>query len=308
MTGAEQTEDKISGNVVSAWYDVAMAITAKRRAYYSARTGTDPEAAQLSFEVFASLFLSTYRQLSSGGYWDEAFGYWCVDNDDVPGTVGSDVANYVLFNTRKHLWPVDDRVLEYSEIDVFDLIEFLHDHVSKPLEGQFHSYSGCGMHWHTFDQKEGQGEYRAALNPLLESYGPGYRLNDLGEIMELAPNGMGKLLSALPPTDDDQARERMNAAIARFQRYGSGIEDRRLAVRDLADVLEKLRPQVKEALNGKDEADLFNLANNFGIRHFNEKQKTDYDPVVWLSWMFYFYLATINACLHILDRRDKRSP
>ena len=45
------------------------------------------------------------------------------------------------------------------------------------------------------------------------------------------------------------------------------------------------------------ERDLFNLANNFGIRHHNDHQKTSYDANIWLSWMFYFYLATIHVVL-----------
>jgi hypothetical protein len=48
-------------------------------------------------------------------------------------------------------------------------------------------------------------------------------------------------------------------------------------VRDLADVLEYLRPNVQTLLTSKDENDLFNLANNFGIRHHNDRQKTNCD-------------------------------
>ena len=40
-----------------------------------------------------------------------------------------------------------------------------------------------------------------------------------------------------------------------------------------------------------------NLANNFGIRHHNDQEKTAYDTSLWLSWMFYFYLATIHVVL-----------
>ena len=78
------------------------------------------------------------------------------------------------------------------------------------------------------------------------------------------------------------------------------IDDRRQAVRDLADVLEYLRPKMKHAITDKDEGDLFNIANNFGIRHHNVKQKTGYDAAIWLSWMFYFYLATIHVVVRKL--------
>ncbi|MGY2486212.1 hypothetical protein [Cupriavidus sp. CP313] len=80
------------------------------------------------------------------------------------------------------------------------------------------------------------------------------------------------------------------------------MSERRDAVRDLADVLEFLRGEAKAVLLSKDEADLFNLANNFGIRHHNKEQKTDYDASIWLSWAFYYYLATIHACVRLIER------
>jgi hypothetical protein len=70
----------------------------------------------------------------------------------------------------------------------------------------------------------------------------------------------------------------------------------------LADVLESLRPKIKTALSSKDESDLFNIANNFEIRHKNSRQQSEYDPI-WLSWMFYFYLATIHAITHRLKAK-----
>jgi hypothetical protein len=284
-----------------------MVIRAKPRAYYSVRNSADPSIAQLSFSSFTTLFLSGFRQLRSAGYFDEVFGYSCIDDGDVPGTAGEDAAEYVLFLTRKHLWPVDDRIFEYSEDDVFDLIEFLFDQVSKPISGRMHSYADCGMHWDNFDQVPGRVEYREMVNPLLQSYAAGFELNERGEIMSLAPHGMGKLLEASPPTQDGSVRGRMDVAIDRFQRHGSSIDERRHAVRDLADVLERLRPIAKDVITRKDEADLFELANKFGIRHFNDKQKTNYDQAVWLSWIFYHYLATINACLHFVEKKEKRT-
>ena len=284
-----------------------MPLTSKPRRYYSSRTGTNPKAAQLDLNTLKSLVLSGYTDLKAKGYFDEAFGSWCVDNDFVPGAAGSDVENYVLFNTRKNLWPIENHLPFYEEADLFDMIEFLFDHVSKPISGWVHNHAGCGMHWDKFDREAGQEEFRSAMSLLLESYDSGYELSDRGEIMGVGPAGLNKLLKAAPPTGDEDVLSRVNGAIDRFQRYGSSIEDRRHAVRDLADVLEKMRPLVKEALNTKDEADLFNLANNFAIRHFNEKQKGNYDRAVWLSWMFYFYLATINACLHIMKKKARAS-
>ena len=80
------------------------------------------------------------------------------------------------------------------------------------------------------------------------------------------------------------------------------MDERRDAVRDLADVLEYLRPQVKAVLQKKDESALFEIANNFSIRHHNAQQQGDYDKAIWYSWMFYFYLATIHAAVRLIER------
>lgn len=63
----------------------------------------------------------------------------------------------------------------------------------------------------------------------------------------------------------------------------------------------------KRVLNRDDERDLFNLANNFGIRHHKPGQKTDYDQAIWHSWMFHHYLATIHACVRVIEKA-KTSP
>jgi hypothetical protein len=48
------------------------------------------------------------------------------------------------------------------------------------------------------------------------------------------------------------------------------------------------------------------IYNNFGFRHNNDIQKTDYDEKIWLSWMFYHYLSTIHVYLRILERENNQ--
>jgi hypothetical protein len=276
------------------------------RSYYSARTGKNPEGATLTLGALISLVRSAYQHFDREGYFAEQFGYWCVDQDDVSGKAGSDIPNYVLLHLRRDgLWPFAEKCTEFEEHDLFDMIEFLHDHVSKPTGGHFHSFSGCGMHWNEFDETAGRAEFRQALNQFLENYGHGFELNDCGEIVEVGPTGLKHIFEAKAPQQDPTVMSRITSAVTRFRRFGSSIDERRQAVRDLADVLERLRPQIKTALLEKDEHDLFNLANNFGIRHFNSAQKSKYDPAVWLSWMFYYYLATIYACLNLIERQER---
>src|SRR5687768_15966897 len=98
------------------------------RRYYSARTGKNPLASSLDLAMFLRLFRDVFIEFDSRHYFQEAFGYICVDQGPVAGTLGSDVEATVFRKLRKpDLWPVGDKCASYSEDDVFDVIEFLYD-------------------------------------------------------------------------------------------------------------------------------------------------------------------------------------
>ena len=256
------------------------------------------------------LFLTFYRELRRRGDLDEMLGKDCVDDyEPASGTAGADVGSYILRQVRKDgLWPIEQTVARYSEDDLFDMIEFLYDHVSEGVGGYYHQHGGCGMHYESFDRRAARQKYRDDINELLKDYNSGYALSTEGEIANLPEAGFANLMVAgLPSSDAANVDERVNAAVAKYLRRSSGLEDRRDAVRGLADVLEFLRPKLKQVLQTKDERDLFNIANNFSVRHHNERQQSNYDPNIWTSWMFYFYLATIHAGQRLIQRSPERS-
>ncbi|MDO5653429.1 MAG: hypothetical protein Q4G39_04925 [Brachymonas sp.] len=276
------------------------------RHYYSIRTGKHPHGTSMPLTVLASLLYTVYEQLSEAGYFQEYFGYSCVDAGNVSGKLGGDIEAALLFHLRrKSLWPFPEKFKDLSEDKLFDLVEFLHDHISKPIDGYHHAFAQCGWHYHTFDAKTGQADYRERVNLLLESYKDGFEISEQGEVRELPQPGTAPLLAANLPSSDVNVSSRVESAIVKFRRYQSTASDRRDAIRDLADVLEYLRPQLKDVLAKQDEADLFNIANNFAIRHHNTQQKSDYDTSIWLSWMFYFYLATIHAAMRMLQKKSQ---
>lgn len=82
----------------------------------------------------------------------------CVDDYDIPvGTAGRDVEAYIFRKLRKdNLWPIHEHIASMSEDDVFDLIEFLYDHVSIGIQGHEHTHAGCGWHYTTFDAVRGK--------------------------------------------------------------------------------------------------------------------------------------------------------
>ena len=265
--------------------------------YFSQRTGVNPNPAGLGLHDTRTLFERVYAQFRADGYFDESIGWSCVDVGFTNGTLG-DVDLAILLAVRKsNLWPIEGKAVWYSEDDLFDVIEFLYQHVSKPVEGTMHDYGACGMHWETFNKVEGQADFRSKINQLLSHYENAFELSADGDVLERAQRGFEGIFAADVPTKDEKIANRVDSAVLRFRRHGSNLDDRRQAVRDLADVLEYLRPKVKELLTSADEGDLFNIANNFGIRHLNDRQKTGYDTGLWLSWMFYFYLSTIHVVL-----------
>lgn len=117
-------------------------------------------------------------------------------------------------------------------------------------------------------------------------------------------NNIAPLLQVdIPSSDSENITKKIDLVVLKFRRHKSTLDDRRDALRELADVLEYLRPDIKKVLASKDESDLFNIANNFGIRHHNVDQKVDYDKAIWYSWIFYYYLATIHAALRLIAKK-----
>ena len=274
--------------------------------YYSVRAGRHPTAGRLDLDGLKELVLVAYLDLRRQGYFQEVLGTDCVDGD-FPGSVGEDVAAFFFRSLRKRdLWPIEERIATYLEDDLFDVVELLHDCASKGVDGTFHSYAQCGMHYETFEQKAGRNDFRVAMNPILGEYSPGYQLTSRGEVVQLGPKSLRDLERAPnPPGDPSNVQARVNAAVDKFRRRGASTNERRDSIRDLADVLEYLRPQMKEVLASKDEADLFELANRFGIRHHNQAQQTKYDRSIWYSWMFYYYLASIHATTRLIARKQE---
>jgi hypothetical protein len=276
----------------------------RQKPYYSVRTGKNPLSRSIDFPMLLKLFRTLYVHLDDEGYFQEDLGYHCVDSGFVSGALGHDLEGVLILELRKtDLCPVRSRLDDYSEDDLFDIIEFLNDHCSKPIERTWHSWNDCGWHCSTFDREAGRVEYREKMNRILQIYMDGFELSPDGEILSLPDNGLEALLDApLPSVDPDNIEMRIEAARRKFRRYRSSLDERRDAIRDLADVLEYLRPKMKSVLMSKDEGDIFNIANNFGIRHHNELQKVQYDKAIWYSWLFYYYLATIHAVLRLVAK------
>jgi hypothetical protein len=264
------------------------------RSYFSQRQG-DTASLKYDLPTFKQVFYKLYCKLRKDGYFQKYLGIECTDGY-IPGKMG-DVGLEVLLRLKKEsLWEIDKKYGHYTEADLFDMIEFLYDHASSGLSGTYHSWSDCGTHYEKFDDVKGRKFYRDTINRILVDYEDGYELSEKGEVLRLLEVGFKSLIEAPVVADDkENINSRVDNAILRFRRAKSTLEDRKDAIRELADILEYLKADVLKYMDNQDAKDIFNIANNFGIRHHNERQKQNYPRAIWYSWMFYYYLATIQV-------------
>jgi len=275
--------------------------------YYSVRTGANLNPPNADLQTLLRLFRGAYLTLQREGLFQEAFGYKCRARAKyVLGALGQeDIGQYLSWRLNKtNLWPISRKSLDYTEDDLFDVIEFLYDNVSMPC-GSSRCEFCQGIHYDQFIEEAGLQLYRRTINDLICVYKHGYELSTDGVVLSMPDVELRSLLEdPIPVYDGRNVNERIEIARRRYFSRHATLDDKHAAVRELVDVLEFLKPRLKEVLTRKDESDLFNIANNFAIRHHNPKQRTDYDREVFIPWLFTFYYSTIHAVL----RRIKKEP
>lgn len=298
------------------------------QAYYSQRTGRGPLADPTVEDIARALTLAV-GEMWRRDYLQEWHGFECVDAGRVEGRAAMPLADHIEVETGwRGAWPLPeplidlvddvqpsgaewDRLLQGEEDRLFDLIEYFHHHVSEGISdehrSQYHSHDSCGWHYQDFDPAPARALFRQRMNRVLTSYRAGFQVNDNGRVEHRAHDGLDQLIGAPLPVLGTDIAGRVAGAIALYRNRGRSEQDLRLAVRELFDVLEKIRPAVKAEMLRGDEADLFNIANNFTIRHLNEKQKGNYDSALWHSWMFYVNLSTIHLVTRLMNRNARQA-
>lgn len=199
-----------------------------------------------------------------------------------------------------------------TEDHIFDTLEFLYDHISKP--GQWTAMTTeTGWNYYDYDgydDEAGRMEFREKVNAFLSDYRTRYELTEEGTILALGTHGLQHILDAdILPYDEENVDSRVRKAILKWRNRHLALSEKKEAIRELADVFEWLKKtkRLDHVLDRKDEAAIFDIANNFAIRHHNPQQKMNYDRNIWYSWVFHFYLATYHAVIRLLAKQEKES-
>ncbi|MFZ0954057.1 MAG: hypothetical protein WAN17_17430 [Candidatus Sulfotelmatobacter sp.] len=231
-----------------------------------------------------------------------------ITKTDLPDAIKHEAALSLSFQ----MFPVTKWApLDVTEDHVFEAIEFLYDHISRPGEWtQMTSVTGYNYQdYDGYDQKAGRREFREKANLLLADYKSGYELTQEGIILAAGADGLQNILVAeIVPYDEKNVDSKVRNAIVKWRNRRLSIDAKKEAIRELTDVFEWLKKTkgLAAVLDKKDESAIFELANNFAIRHHDPKQKANYDRAIWYSWIFHFYLATYHAAIRLLIKHEQK--
>ena len=219
-----------------------------KRVYYSEKSGRVPSS--ISPNHLKKILDIQYRKFRDEGYFQKAFGYECTEFGYVHGDVGIDLDDKLLLDFGGHgesMIPTLENILKLDMDSLFDLIEFLHDYVAKPIDPRYHEWNSCGIHVRDASYEVGQEEWRSKLNESLSSLETSHRLSVEGNI-ELLPSSVGLehiVEQHASHGDSENIDERVNRSCRLFLKRSATLDDKRDALKNLADVLELLRKKCK---------------------------------------------------------------
>ncbi len=272
------------------------------RKYYSSRNKSNP----LSIEGLYWKFQHLYLYYEDEDYFKEKTGI------DKNGHITDKIKHNAVISIGFQPFRIPEwEKSAITDDNIFDIIEFLYDHVSKP--GEWIDMTDNGYNYSdydSYDKKTGQKEYRDKVNSILCDYKDGYELSTSGMILSIGKDGLSEILHAeIEPYDYHNVDRKVADAIQKWRNRRLSLSERKQAIREMADVFEWLKKTKKlsDVLCKKDESALFEIANKFSIRHHDPDQKKDYDENIWYSWIFHFYLATYHAVVRLLKKSENKN-
>jgi hypothetical protein len=279
--------------------------SAAPRPYWPQRHRRQAPGPYLDVPGARKAFTGLVSELENRGYLDRVFPRSCVDDH---GEIESDPAAELAKRLGiTGLWPLAPN--EWDDDTFYGLVEVYHDLVARPRLRQFHDYAECGWHYSHFSVTAGREVYRWKVNELLQLVGIDFQLaesgEDQGRLIAKFDDGRSSLVADVLDHSQPNTVERVGHAVALFRRRAATAEDKRSAIIALAGILEERRQLIKAELASADEGALFQIANNFAIRHQNKHQRGDYD-LAFLDWFFWWYLGTVELTNRIISGQEDK--
>ncbi|WP_239616843.1 hypothetical protein [Cohnella mopanensis] len=265
--------------------------------YFSTRVGI-PQA-KISLRDLIQTFISIHKEFYHKNYLREFYGFEDKYGNWHTGFINDDFEAFTLRTIgRKIEQPtLIDNYISYKEYELFDVIELLHEYIIYPI---YEVPEGKNNEWR---KREARSQYRTQINNILRIYNEGWELSIDGYIRELIVRDLSNLIDEHSTTGDSlNVDNNIASAKKRFLKYGSTIEDKRAALIEIAAAFEYIRKQLEKSIP-KEESDIFQLLNRFGIRHNKLDQLVGYDKEIYYHWIFYYFISAFDA-YNKLTKRD----
>jgi hypothetical protein len=285
--------------------------------YYSDRErGPKPRTSEEITPTIWKAIWGLIRTRIDNGAFGIDFPEQCSDGCGPHGT------NELLMEAAAHgdaiVWPLHPEEPP-DPIDIFDLLEFCHDHVSEPKQGSWHSF--MSHHHLSFTRGQGQENFRAAVNKIFARNGIAFELDEDGEVVRTGPTGLVTALrQAVFNTGDDALDEMLEDA--RHKILSAKLKLRKEALEELWDAFERLKtlenpkdkkasvttllgkalpkPEMRERVE-KELKELTEIGNNFMIRH-TEVGKTPVEDADQIDYLFHRMFSSIRLLLRATGR------
>lgn len=264
--------------------------------YYAERKGLVKENLQMDFKGLLSYFFQIYCYFNNREYFKSAVsgvyvGIYENERQILPPSLAPTAE--VFFTTKlqdKKVYPIYEYYEYYNEETLFTVIEILYDHIA------YYDYE-----MQELIKEEPQREFCEQINNILKLYRQGFYLEPKqGFIMELPNKALKEQLAYDGKDMEDDVYNKLCTASEMYYRFDSDEEIKKKAINILADILENVREEVKTLLNSEYQINkkqhdglIFDIVNNYNIRHNNKSQMTDYSKEVWYDWMMQYYTSTI---------------
>ena len=205
-----------------------------------------------------------------------------------------------------------------STFEALDIIEFAHEKIAEPRQGDFHGFFG---HYHLgFVQAEGRASFREEINRIFERNGIAFQLMENGQIQRIAPEGLREVLGqTVFQTGDSVVDGLLERARTRFLNRDPSV--RRESLETLWDAWERLKSieggdkrsstaRLLDRASGeanfrtlleKDARLLTDIGNNFMIRHA-EVTKIPINDEEHVDFLFHRLFAMIRLLLKKSNR------
>ncbi len=242
----------------------------------------------MSFNTLKSVFSSLFKK-----YFTQKKAYLNIYPEYTPEELNR---FFTLYTKDDKLVPEKFDKNINTEEELFDMIEVGLHFLSDNYRTKVNSNRAFLLEIKHHDIEKFGNESKEALKQY------GYTIKE-GTVQKLPESEFAPLADSVEPILDSKKylNSRFNQAQKLFYKKDASLEDKRSACIELAAIAEKLRKDAKKLEVSSDFEDLFNIVNNFDIRH-NKKTTKKIEMVETLDWIFYAFINSIVFYFKMIDR------